>query len=238
MADPALAPERITLRRKILGVKIRHARTKAGLGLKEAGQALGVSPEAVSEIELGRLPVSLPHLEVLALIFNVPVAYFWSDEPIKEADLDFPTQEAIALRQRIIGALLRKARIERGRSQEQLANLLGIPVSKISDYEFGRTPIPLQELEALIEHLNLSLDYFLDQSLPFSASAPADNKQEGNGHTMAPTELTDLPQLSPEVREFLSNPANLLYVNIAMKLSELSADTLRALAEGLLEVTY
>jgi hypothetical protein len=30
----------------------------------------------------------------------------------------------------------------------------------------------------------------------------------------------------------------MLYVNVAMKLSNLSAETLRALAEGLLEVTY
>jgi transcriptional regulator with XRE-family HTH domain len=174
----------------------------------------------------------------MGLIFNIPVTYFWSDEPIKEVDLDFPTPEAIALRQRIVGALLRKARIEKGRSQEQLANMLGISVNKISDYEFGRTPIPLQELETLVEQLQLSINYFLDQSLPFSAKTSTDNKQEENGYTATPTELTDLPQLSAEVREFLSNPANLLYVNIAMKLSELSADTLRALAEGLLEVTY
>jgi transcriptional regulator with XRE-family HTH domain len=238
MADPALTPERVTLRRKILGVKIRHGRTRTGLSLKEVGQALGISAEAVSEMEFGRLPVSLPHLEVMGLIFNVPLSYFWSDEPIKETDQDFPTREAIALRQRIIGALLRKARIERGRSQEHLANLLGLPVSKISDYEFGRAPIPLQELEALVEHLNLSLDYFLDQGLPFSTRAAGEGKQEENGQPAVLAEITDMPQLPAEVREFLSNPANLLYVNIAMKLSELSADTLRALAEGLLEVTY
>jgi hypothetical protein len=44
--------------------------------------------------------------------------------------------------------------------------------------------------------------------------------------------------LPKHVREFLLNPANLLYINIAMRLSGLSAETLRNLAQGLLEVTY
>jgi transcriptional regulator with XRE-family HTH domain len=232
MADAALAPEKVTLRRKILGVKIRHARTRAGLNVKEVGQALGLPAEMVSEIELGRRPVSLPQLEVMALIFNIPVMYFWSDETIKESNLNFPTKEAIALRQRIVGALLRKARIESGRSQEELANLLGVPVGKISDYEFGRAGIPVQELEALAEYLKVSLTYFIDEGIPAAAH------DDENGRTPSLNEIADLSQLPREVREFLSNPANLLYVNIAMKLSELSADTLRALAEGLLEVTY
>lgn len=231
MKSSTLAPEKVTLRRKILGVKIRHARTRAGLNLKEVGQALGVSAEVISDIELGRRHVSLPQLEIMALIFNIPVIYFWSDETIKESNLDFPTKEAMTLRQRIIGALLRKARIEAKCSQEELANLLGIPVSKVSDYEFGKTEIPIQELEALVEYLNLSLEYFIDKGIPASSS-------QGNGQAATLNEIADISQLPKEVRDFLSNPANLLYVNIAMKLSQISADTLRALAEGLLEVTY
>jgi transcriptional regulator with XRE-family HTH domain len=204
--------------------------------LKEVGQALGLPAETVGEIEFGRLPVSLPQLEVMSLIFDVPVTYFWSEEPIKEANLEYPTREAIALRQRIIGGLLRKARIEAGRSQEELAHILGVSTGRIADYEFGRAAIPLQELEVLAEQLKRSLTYFIDKGIPVS------RRSEPNGHAAPPPAVLDesgeIQQLPEEVREFLSNPANLLYVNIAMKLSELSADTLRSLAEGLLEVTY
>lgn len=112
-----------------------------------------------------------------------------------------------------------------------MANLLGIPASKVSDYEFGKAEIPVQELEALVEYLNLSLEYFIDKGIPVSAN-------DSNGQTATLNEIADISQLPKEVRDFLSNPANLLYVNIAMKLSQISADTLRALAEGLLEVTY
>jgi hypothetical protein len=77
-------------------------------------------------------------------------------------------------------------------------------------------------------YLEVSLEYFVDQGLSFN---------EVNGH-LTLNELARYSELPKEVREFLSNPANLLYINIAMRLSDLSAETLRSLAEGLLEVTY
>lgn len=217
------------LRRKILGVRIRHARVRAGLSLKEVGEALGVSSSLVSDIEFGRRAVSLPQLEVMAFLFNVPVIYFWSDEPIEEADREFPTLEAMQLRNRIIGVLLRQARIEAGRSQEDLAKVLGVPASRISSYEFGKTEIPLQELEILAGYLNVSLSYFMDRGI---------SPDESGGRVATLDEIAQFSQLPKETREFLLNPANILYINIAMRLSDLSAETLRALAEGLLEVTY
>lgn len=217
------------LRRKILGVKIRHLRLRSGLNLKEVGEALGISSGLVSDMELGRRDVTLPQLEVMSLLFNVPVAYFLSDIPLEETKRDFPTLETIALRQRIIGVLLRQARLEAGRSQEDLAEVLGVPASRISSYELGKTEIPLPELEILANHVNVSLNYFIDQGL---------SQNNASGETVSLDEITQFSDLPKDIREFLTNPANLLYIRIAMSLSELSADTLRALAEGLLEVTY
>ena len=200
-----------------------------GMSANALANALGVPATVITEIELGQRHVSLPQLEAMSLIFNVPVNYFWSEGAIKETAVEFPVREAMAIRQRIIGVLLRQARTEAGRTEHDLANVLGVSAGAISDYEFGRAPIPLQELEALADYFNLPLGYFIDEGIT----------PHLNGHH-DPTlnEIADFSQLPKDVREFLSNPANLLYVNIAMKLSELSADTLRSLAEGLLEVTY
>lgn len=234
MPDATLTSDKTMLRRKILGVRIRHARTRAGLNQREVGEALGISADSVSDIEFGRRHISLPHLEVLALIFNVPVGYFWSEDAIDEPNLDFPTQEATTLRQRIIGTLLRQARTKAGRTQDEAAELLDISSTTLSDYEYGKTEIPLQDLESLSDFLKVSLDYFLDEGI-----TPRQPESNGQTQTTTPIDrITDYSQLPPDIREFLSNPANLLYVNIAMKLSELSAETLRAMAEGLLEVTY
>ncbi|HEX9923703.1 MAG TPA: helix-turn-helix domain-containing protein [Anaerolineae bacterium] len=217
------------LRRKILGVKIRHLRTRSGLSLQEVGEALGIEAQLVTDIEFGQRDVTLPQLEVMALFFNAPIVYLLSDIPLEEPNKEFPTQEAIALRQRIIGVLLRQARTEAGRSQEDLARILGVPVGRIAAYELGNAEIPLPELETLAKSINISLNHFMDQGL---------RPGEAGGEVATLEEIAQFSKLPKEVREFLSNPANLLYIKIAMSLSELSADTLRTLAEGLLEVTY
>jgi transcriptional regulator with XRE-family HTH domain len=220
---------KLVLRRKIVGVRIRQARMKAGLTLKEVGQALGITAEQLSEIEFGLGDVSLPQLEVMALLFHVPISDFWSEDLIEEEPKLLPTVEAISLRRRIIGGLLRHARTEAGRSPEDLAALLGVSSSRIAEYELAQAEIPLLELEILAKYLNVSLDYFIDGGLPNF------NNSEGRVNLEEIARFFDLPK---DIRDFLSNPANLLYVNIAMRLSDLSADTLRNLAEGLLEVTY
>ncbi|HMR64496.1 MAG TPA: helix-turn-helix domain-containing protein [Anaerolineae bacterium] len=229
MTSPKLTSDEAILRRKILGVKIRHARTRSGLNEQEIATALGITPAELAEIELGQRLVTLPQLEAMAVIFNIPVNYFWSDGIIREPNLNFPTQEAMLLRQRIIGILLRQARERAGRSQQEVAQMLGYEPDQIEEYELGRLPIPLQELEHMAHYYKLPISHFVDQGM----------MPHKNGN-QPPTlnEIADFAQLPAEVKEFLANPANLLYINIAMKLSDLSADTLRSLAEGLLEVTY
>ncbi len=44
--------------------------------------------------------------------------------------------------------------------------------------------------------------------------------------------------LPDEIREFIDHPANLPYLELAKRLSELDAAKLRAIAEDLLEITY
>ena len=51
-------------------------------------------------------------------------------------------------------------------------------------------------------------------------------------------ELERMTQLPEDVREFMLQPGNLLYVRVAMQLSDLSAEALRNVAEGLLDITY
>jgi transcriptional regulator with XRE-family HTH domain len=218
-----------TLRSKIIGVKIRHARTKAGLSLQEMGESLGVSEEVLTAIELGQYEASLPQLEVIAFLCNIPVLYFWSEEQIEKTNWNFPTLDALALRQRIIGVLLRQARLEAGHSLEDIAELLNVPTGQVAGYELGKSGVPLSELETLAQYFNVSIEYFLDEGLP----APL-----RNGQQITLDEIAQISQLPPEVRAFLLNPANLLYVKIAMRLSDMSAETLRGLAEGLLAVTY
>jgi hypothetical protein len=50
--------------------------------------------------------------------------------------------------------------------------------------------------------------------------------------------MAQLDALPPDVREFVLNPTNALYLRIAMLLSTMKADHLRQIAETLLDITY
>lgn len=218
----------VGIRKKILGVLLRNARVRAGMSIKEAAEAVGFAGNAVSDYEYGRRDISLPQLEAFAYTYGVPITYFWSENPIPEnGHKDFPIQKAMEIRRRIIGVLLRQARLEAGYTQNELADLLDCPPSRIAGFEFGRADIPLLELEKLAEFLDVPLSYFLDQGITPRGDQIA-SKQEVEG----------LAQLPEEVRKFMLKPGNLLYVRVAMQLSALSADTLRRIAEGLLDITY
>jgi transcriptional regulator with XRE-family HTH domain len=220
--------EAAAIRKKILGVLLRNARIRAGVTIKDAAQDTGFSPSAISDFEYGRRDISLTQLEVLAHIYGVPITYFWSDDPIpRDEDLGLPIAEAMELRRRIIGVLLRQARMEAGLSQKDLAGVLDCPSGRISSYELGRTDIPLVELEKLANYLEVPLSYFLDQGI-----RPSGDQVAGTD------ELERLAQLPEDVRKFMLEPGNLLYVRVAMRLSDLSAETLRNVAEGLLDITY
>jgi hypothetical protein len=45
-------------------------------------------------------------------------------------------------------------------------------------------------------------------------------------------------ELPPQLQEFVCKPVNKPYLVLASRLSELSVEKLRAVAEGLLEITY
>ncbi len=219
--------EAAVIRKKIVGVLLRNARLHAGMGVKEAAKATGFSSSAISDYEFGRRELSLPLLETFAYVYGVPITYFWSDNPILEEERELPVKEAMILRRRIIGVLLRQARMEAGHSLKDLARVLGCSTARVTSYELGRVDIPLLTLEALADYLNVPMSYFLDQGL-----RPHGEK------VAAIDELERLAQLPAEVREFMLAPANLLYIRVAMRLSPLSADTLRSIAEELLEITY
>jgi transcriptional regulator with XRE-family HTH domain len=221
-------PAEIALRKKILGVLLRHARLRANLTLKDVAQITDFPAGALSDYEYGRRDLSLPHLEVLAHVYRVPVSYFWSDNPFPEDDdRSLRVAEAVVLRQRIVGVLLRQARQDAGYTQAELAEVLECAPTRIANFEMGRTEIPLSELETLAEFLGLSVDYFFDEGIK-----PQDQKIASIDEM---TKLSDLPQ---EARRFLAHPGNILYIRVAMQLSKLPASTLRSLGEGILDITY
>jgi transcriptional regulator with XRE-family HTH domain len=218
----------MAIRSKIIGVLLRDARIKAGKSRKDCAAVLSCSPYMISQFEYGRKDITLAQLEVLAYFFGLPITYFWDEDAIpEEEEMDRPVEGIMTLRRKIIGVLLRQARLDAGKSQKQCAEALSCSAGRISQYERGRRGIPLTELEALADFLDVPINHFLDeQTTPISKEAP-----KGKG-------VEIFSELPPDVRDFVSNPTNALYIRIAMKLSTLSVDVLRQIAETLLDITF
>ncbi|HAV78411.1 MAG TPA: hypothetical protein DCX53_13770 [Anaerolineae bacterium] len=219
----------ITIRSKKLGVLIRDARLASRRNLKECAEAIGLkSGAAFKAFEEGRKSPSLPELETLVYYFDLPIDHFWSKEtksntplPIEALDLS----KLWAIRQRKIGALLRQERTNASVSIRNLAHETGISSARIKAYELGDRPIPLPELEVLVSSLGGRIESFFDRSGPI-------------GQWMTNEEaIQNFLELPEGLREFASKPINLPYLELAMKLSSMSKDKLRSVAEDLLDIT-
>jgi transcriptional regulator with XRE-family HTH domain len=219
----------IEIRSKTLGLLIRDARLHARRSVAECAQAIGVNAGQFRAYEEGRKSPSLPELEILVYYLDLPLDHFWSrqiksDKPKPHESLDLA--RLVAVRQRKIGALLRQERMNTSVSIRSLANETGISGARIKSYELGERPIPLPELEVLVKVLGGRVETFFDRTGPI-------------GQWMLNEEaISDFLQLPLELRQFAAMPVNRPYLELAMKLSSMSKDKLRAVAEDILEITF
>lgn len=218
----------ITIRTKKLGILIRDARLTARRSVQECAEALGSRPSVLRAYEEGLRAPSLPELETLVYYLDLPLEHFWSKEiksgsAPRHARLDLP--KLLAVRQRKIGALLRQERMKASVSIRNLAQATGIPTARIKAFELGERPIPLPELEVLVSTLGGRIESFFDRSGPI-------------GQWMISEEtIQSFLELPIELREFVAMPVNRPYLELAMKLSNMSKDKLRSVAEDLLDIT-
>ena len=222
-------PIALSIRAKKLGVLIRDARLQAEQTAEACAGMIGVSPETFEAYELGMKSPSMPELEALSYSLDIPLEHFWGDHTLSESKATKAPPDLkkfVALRQRIIGAQLRKARQEAGLSLEALAEQALSSPTMLEAYELGETSIPLPDLELLTGALQRSLKDFQDRNGLVGTWAAQQRA------------LRDFAELPPDLQAFVSKPVNRPYLELAQRLSEMSVDKLRAVAEGLLEITY
>ena len=218
-----------TLRAKKLGILIRDARLASRRTTKECAAAINVTNGIFKAYEEGRRAPSLPELETLVYYLELPINHFWgseslSDVPARIAALDLP--RLIGLRHRMIGALLRQERLNASLSMKSVAERSGITASRLKRYEMGERPIPLPELEILLKILGGRIETFFDQGGPIGQWMTQEK---------AVRQFLELPL---ELQTFVCQPVNRPYLELAQKLSDMSKDKLRSVAENLLDITF
>jgi transcriptional regulator with XRE-family HTH domain len=218
----------ITLRAKKLGILIRDARLASRRSIKECAAAINVSNGIFRAYEEGRKAPSLPELETLVYYLDLPINHFWGNEAISDTperidELDLP--RLTELRHRMIGALLRQERMNASLSMKSVAEQIGISTRRLKQYEMGERPIPLPELEVALKVLGGRIEPFFDQGGPIG---------QWMTQQRAIQQFLDMPV---EIQNFVSQPVNKPYLDLARKLSEMSTEKLRSVAEDILDIT-
>jgi len=216
------------IRRKKLGALIKDARFNADKTPQECAQIMHVTDLRYLDYEYGVLSPSLPEIEVFAYHLNIPLDHFWGNTTLSASLISkdaIDNDKLIRLRHKIIGAKIRQAREQGNISLDDLSYQVNIPDSQIESYEFGKVPIPLPELEEIANIVNLPIKLLFDEQSPIG---DWELQQQIQNY------ISELP---PELVSFIIKPVNQPYIELARRLSEMSAEKLRAVAEGLLEIT-
>jgi len=218
----------LTLRTKKLGVLIRDTRLAEGKSLKECGEAIGASSSTISSFEKGKKSPSLPELEMLSHFLNVPISRFWKDEITSDDFVppeDIHIEHELILRDRHIGEILKEARDNSNLTYKEIKEELGITPARMRKYERGESLIQIPILELLCSLYKINISDFFDPASQVGQWIISQNSIE------------DFLKLPFDLQAFASKPINRPYLELAQRLSALSTQELRAIAEGLLEIT-
>jgi transcriptional regulator with XRE-family HTH domain len=225
-----ISEEALLIQNKMIGVAIRDARMRAEKSIQECAQVLSGTLEMVTLAEEGEIGLTLPQLEVLAHFLHVSVSYLLGEEALPndapEED-SLPYDNVMAIRRKIIGVIVRQARLESAQTLDDVAPILGYTPEHLARIELGEEQITLVELRVLAESLGISFETFVAEDIIPLTPAERDAR-----------DLRWLAHLPPDVREFILKPINMPYLQVAMNLSRMPAETLRQIASGLLEITY
>jgi transcriptional regulator with XRE-family HTH domain len=219
-----LNPMLITMKAKKLGVLLRDARIKKNRSTEECASALGVDVDTFEEYEMGQRSPSLPELEILSFSLDIPIEHFLSQESLwqeKDPNRVVWLEQLYAIRQRTIGAMIRKGRLDSGVSQAEMAEHIGLTPEELDAIETGQRNIQMPHLEVICDTLGLKIEDLLDRRGPTGRWAA--QKQYFQGFT----------QLPLEVQDFIAEPNNLPFLEAAIRLSKIPSDRLHDLAESL-----
>jgi transcriptional regulator with XRE-family HTH domain len=211
-------------RRRAVGSTIRGAREQAGRKPRDLAAQIGITTPALLAIESGERDATLPQLEAIAYLLNVPVQALLqaSGARLERGAAPIESLETIIrLRGYIVGARLKAARMALGESAHETMAATGIGAREIEQFEIGARQPGLGELERLTRHFGLGVEDLLDLGVGPLGETQLRQRQQAA--------FDALPE---ELRTLISSPNGAHQLELARRISALSPDQLRELSRA------
>jgi transcriptional regulator with XRE-family HTH domain len=250
------------IRAKKIGLRMMMARLKVGLSIDDLSRQVGIEPADLAQMEKGILCPSLPQLQYIAPIIQMPLDDLintFALAPIPQGLETSALPKYYDIRNRMLGIQIKKNRMQQNLSEDQLAQVTDVNPSDIESYETGQKLIPFPVLMKISEYLHLPYELQpktetlpteitqIEKELPSEliveqeeepvSPLPESLPELVEETPTPPTGENNLPGLSNELRDFINKPSNLPFLELAMKLSHMDAKRLRDIAESILEIT-
>jgi hypothetical protein len=182
----------------------------------------------LTDFEAGLISPTLPELEILSFFYKIPLEHFWGNNILSENEQELQAKkfkQLMTIRHRVIGANIKSMLDDKNILPEDFANTLSLDPGIFQKNLSGEEEIPIPILEMISRNLDCRIEDFFDTQGII-----------GNWRSEM-IESQRLKEIPDDLREFISKPINVPYIELAIRLSELDVNKLRAVAEGLLEIT-
>ncbi len=250
------------IRAKKLGLKIAMARQNINLTVEDLAEKIGLPSDELIQMEKGIQPPSIPQLQFIASIIQMPIDDLIN--PVALAPIPAGIEAgALAryfeIRNRMLGIQIKKYRLQQELAIDEVAQACAVESTDFELFESGQKVIPFPVAMKISEflHLPYEVEHFetpaSTEDIPVEAASPKVEIPEpvepeispmpepssppAKLSENAPMPIFDTTGLSAELREFISKPINLPFLELAKKLSEMDAKKLRDVAESILEIT-
>lgn len=150
----------------IFGQRILELRKAAGLTQKQLGEIVGLSMQAINDIEKGRRETTFTKAILLARYFDTTVDYLIGETDNLERPPELPALEYPSGHEDLfnLSMRLKQLRISGKLTYQAVGKATQLGTLRYKNIEFGETSPTLEMLLALADYFDVSLDYLVGRT--------------------------------------------------------------------------
>ena len=152
--------------KNIFGQRVKELRTTNKMTQLQLGEQIGLSKQAINDIEHGRRETTITKAILLARFFNTTVEYLFGDtnNPLRSENKSF-IEELFGMEELFsFSKRLKELRTQKGLSVQEVGKDTCFGTLRYKNMENAETNPPLSWLVILSDYFDVSLDYLVGRS--------------------------------------------------------------------------